>query len=90
MLEVKGKNKDVHGVLTFDGKVIEVFGFGHKHASRRFHIDQISFLQKESNGLSIGYEVGLISIFCTEGCENIDELIEAIVSASTNPDLVVK
>ncbi|MGZ7069121.1 MAG: hypothetical protein ACXVHT_12520 [Methanobacterium sp.] len=90
MIEVKGKNKHSPGILTFDGDVLEIFGFGHKHASRRFHIDQISFLMKESNGLSIGYEVGLISISCTEGCENIDELIEAIVSASTNPDLVVK
>lgn len=48
MIEIKGKNKDVHGVLTFDGKVIEIFGFGHKHASRRFHIDQISLIMREN------------------------------------------
>lgn len=90
MLEVKGKNKDVHGVLTFDGRVIEVFGFGHKHASRRFHIDQISLLMKENNGLTIGYEDGIIAVFYTEGCENMDEFIGAIISASTNPDLKVQ
>lgn len=90
MIEVKGTNKHSHGVLTFDGKVVEVFGFGHKHASRRFHIDQISGLLKENSGLTIAYEDGMISISFTEGCENIGELIDAIISASNNPDLIIK
>lgn len=90
MIEVKGMNKDQHGVLAFDGRVIEIFGFGHKHASRRIHIDQLKAMIKEPNGLSIVYEDGIISIGYTEGCENMDEFIESLVSASPNPDLVVK
>lgn len=90
LIEVKGMNKDQHGVLTYDGRVIEIFGFGHKHASRRIHIDQLRGILKENNGLSIVYEDGIISIGYTEGCENIDEFIETLISESNNPDLMVK
>ncbi|MBI5680547.1 MAG: hypothetical protein HZC47_06635 [Methanobacterium sp.] len=90
MVEVKGKNKKSVGILTFDGNVLEIFGFAHKHASRRIHVDQIVGLIKENNGLTIGFGEGIISIFYTEGCENIDELINAIISASNNHDLIVK
>lgn len=55
---------------------------------RKFHIDQVSGLLKENNGL-IGYGTGLISISFTKGCENIDELIKAI-DASNNSDLIIK
>lgn len=35
-------NKDEHGFfLALDGRVIEIFGFGHKHSSRRIHIDHL-------------------------------------------------
>ena len=90
MIEVKGMNKDQHGVLAFDGRVIEIFGFGHKHPSRRIHIDQLRAIIKENKGLSIAYEDGIIAIGYTEGCENMDEFIESVVSASPNPDLMVK
>jgi hypothetical protein len=90
MIEVKGKNERDKGILTFDGKVIEIFGFGHKHASRRIHLDQVNVLLKENNGLTLGFGEGMISISFTEGCENIDELVDAVISESTNPDLVVK
>jgi hypothetical protein len=90
MIEVKGMNKAEHGVLAFDGRVIEIFGFGHKHPSRRIHIDQLKAILKEPNGLSIVYEDGIMAIGYTEGCENMNELIDALISASPNPELVVK
>ncbi|EKQ55829.1 MAG: hypothetical protein B655_0063 [Methanobacterium sp. Maddingley MBC34] len=90
MMEVKGMNKDQHGVLAFDGRVIEIFGFGHRGASQRIHIDQLKAIIKESNGLSIVYEDGIIAIGYTEGCENMGEFIESLVSTSNNPDLMVK
>lgn len=90
MIEVKGLNKENHGVLTFDGKVIEIFGFGHKHVSIRIHIDQVNLLMKGDNNLSIAFESGMIAISFTEGCENIDEFTDAIISHATNPNFTVK
>lgn len=90
MIEVKGKYKKSQGILTFDGIVLEIFGFGHGHPSSRIHIDQITGLLKDSRGLTVGYGDGMMSASYTEGCENIDELIEAIRSASPNTDLDIK
>ena len=90
MIEVKGKYKKSQGIISFDGRVLEIFGFGHGHPSSRFHIDQIIGLLKDSRGLTVGYGDGMMSASYTEGCENIDELIEAIKSASLNPDLDIR
>ncbi len=95
MIEVKGMNKDEHGVLTFDGNVIEIFGFGTRQVekvipSRRIHIDQLMGLVKEGDGYGIAYEGGVVYVHFTEGGENLEEFIESLVSASPNPDLVVK
>ncbi len=90
MIEVKGKYKKSQGILAFDGIVLEIFGFGHGHPSSRIHIDQIVGLLKDSRGLTVGYGDGMISASYTEGCENVDDLIEAIKSASNNPDLDIK
>lgn len=90
MIEVKGKNKDSIGIITFDGKVLEIFGFGYKKPSRRMHIDQIIGILREPKGLTIGFGEGMISAPYTEGGENIDELIEAVRSASPNPDLDIR
>lgn len=90
MIKVKGMFKNYLGVLTFDGDVIEIFGFRHQPNSERIHIDQVKTILKEPNGLSIVYDMGLIAVNCTEGCENMNEFIEALVSASPNPELEVK
>lgn len=45
---------------------------------------------KDNNGLTVGFGEGMISASYTEGCENVDELIEAIKSASPNPDLDIR
>jgi hypothetical protein len=90
IIEVKGMNNKDVGILSFDGRVVEVFGFGHNHPSKRFHIDQINLLIKEDKSLTIGYGEGLIIASFTEGCENIYDFIQAIKDASPNPDLMVK
>jgi hypothetical protein len=90
VIEVKGMNKKDRGILSFDGRVVEVFGFGHRHPSKRFHIDQINLLINEDKALTIGYGEGMIMVAFTDGCENMDEFIQSINDASTNPDLVIK
>jgi hypothetical protein len=89
-IEVKGMNKKDRGILSFDGRVVEVFGFGHRHPSKRFHIDQINVIINEEKALTIGYGEGMIMVSYTEGCENMDEFIQSVNDASTNPDLVIK
>jgi hypothetical protein len=44
----------------------------------------------KENGLTIGYEDGMISISYNEGCENIGELIAAVKVVSTNPKLIIR
>lgn len=90
LIEIKGMNKKDVGILSFDGRVVEVFGFGHKHPSKRFHIDQINLLIKEGNALTIGYGEGLIMISYTQGCEGMDDFVQAVIDASNNPELVIK
>jgi len=90
LVEVIGMNNKDQGIITFDGKVIEIFGFGHKHASRRIHINQLKMLIKEDKALTIGYGGGMIMVSFNEGCDNMDELIETVINASPNPDLILK
>lgn len=87
MIEVTGKK----GLLAFDGRVIEIFGFG-RPESKRIHIQQIKKLEKRSdNGKTnffIYYDYGMRGITCdADECTNLDEFIDALVAASNNPDL---
>ena len=90
LVEVTGMNKKDPGIITFDGKVIEIFGFGHKHASRRIHINQVMMLIEEDKALNIGYSGGMILVSYTGGCDNMNELVETVKNASPNPDLILK
>jgi hypothetical protein len=85
MIEVIGKR----GLLTFDGRVIEIFGF-ERPESKRIHIQQLKKLEKKSDkgktNLFIYYDYGMRGINC-DNCTNLDEFIAAVVAASDNPDL---
>lgn len=42
-----------HGLVTFDGSVVELFGFG-EQGSRRIHVRQIDAIDWSNSMLSIG------------------------------------
>jgi hypothetical protein len=49
------------GIITFDGEVVELFGFG-EQGSRRVHVGQIRSIEGGSGGLKIDVERGGVGI----------------------------